>query len=241
MDKVELKLMMTPDEAIAILKALQDLREPASDDRADALAYPVRETVLSSVSAAQQMPTTPPMGNAPTVAPSVPAPAATASEMHPRDNRGVVWHPEHHSGTAAKPGTNADGSWKKRHGYDAKALKAYEARFLGKSVNAVVSPTAPTADVENGAGASVTSSTTLGLSLPTLPQLPTVMTPPPGTPGVDDLSWRWADLVQRGRVNADHEAYIVAKWGGHPVRDLAMYATNPVARKEAYDFMKRYE
>ena len=219
---VELKLTLTPDEAKTILDALMSMRKEGG------YIIPMRAD-----DAPVEYPITPPppptMGNVPAPVPSVvpttgPSPVTVSG---PVDARGVIWHPDHHSGKADAPGANDDGSWKKRRGHDPEALKAYETGFLGKSsasevIAAADAPTVP-----------ATPPVLAGVS--DIPPPP----PPPGTPGVVDVETLWAKLVTSSRMNADIEAWFVSTYGGHPVNSDVL-KVDPVKRLNAYNQMKYY-
>lgn len=170
-------------------------------------------------------PPPPPPVHAPVAAPSSQAPAATASG--PVDSRGVPFHIDHHSGTAAEPGINDKGAFKKRRGHDPKALEAYEAQYLGKSGAAAGQAAMPP---QTPGTAPQTTGASGGAPLPP--------PPPPGTPGLQDFHHLWLTLVNGGQANPALENYMAATYGGHPVHSDAY--NDPAKRLEAYQFLKRY-
>jgi hypothetical protein len=190
----------------------------------------------------------PPAASVPAAAPSTGAQTASVPGGVPStsnstaaantDTRGVPWDERYHSGTAATPGRNDNGSWKKRRGHDPKALGEYEAQYLGNGSGAPAS-TAPS-QAGGGQPAPVANpNNPLSYDGPPPPP-PVGVLPPPGTPGLSDFTGLWMELVATNRATPELEAWIVATYGGHPTLNAAMYGTDPVKRHAVYEVMKGY-
>jgi hypothetical protein len=131
----------------------------------------------------------------PTTSPE-PATVSAGQLVLKTDSRGVVFSETFHSGTAAEPGKNADGSWKKRRGHDPKGLAAYEATYL-RAGNAATAQTAGVA-AKNPAAAG--------------------HEPTQNTVSYAEFIRLWTSLVIEERVSPAIERW-VATFGGHPISE----------------------
>jgi hypothetical protein len=254
---------LTAAEVKTLADAFMSLRLHPTASSIDAVNYsaPPRDARTGQVEVTDRLNPPPVMGNvpppppvaAPAAAPSTGQSPATASTA-PRDARGVPFDERYHSGTAAEPGVNDKGAWKKRRNHDPVALAAYEAQFLGKSqaggaigasgTSFPAGAATPIADAGNAAPAhqAAPPPPTNGMAPPTIGASggsPLPPPPPPGTPGLQDFQNLWLTLVNMQVASPALENYMVSTYGGHPVHSDA-YSHDPAKRLEAYQFLKRY-
>jgi len=164
------------------------------------------------------------------------------------DARGVPWDERFHSGTATAPGSNPDGSWRRRRGSDKDAVKAYEAHYLsGSNVNPTPPP--PPARPAGAPATTVTAPASGGASAPAVdpnnplsypPAPPPPPPPPAGTPSYEDFAKLWTQLCAQQAVTVDLETWIKTTYGGHPVLS-DVFKGNPVARKAVWDVLLQYQ
>jgi hypothetical protein len=113
------------------------------------------------------------------------APAATEV-----DERGVPWHPDHHSSSKKQ----SKGKWDRRRGHNKAAADAYEEPFTR-------------AQQTQQAAAQVAA------------MMPPAMPPQTMGPSAQELRDLWSELCMYNRVTMEHHDFIVRTWGAHPASD----------------------
>jgi hypothetical protein len=123
-------------------------------------------------------------GPAPTHDPQS-APAATEV-----DERGVPWHPDHHSSSKKQ----SKGKWDRRRGHNKAAADAYEEPFTR-------------------------AQQTQQAAVQVAAMMPPAMPPQTMGPSAQELRDLWSELCMYNRVTMEHHDFIVRTWGAHPASD----------------------
>lgn len=258
---VEIKLRGTAAELMKILQFVDSMRggTPAVVNGPDVVAARTSPDPSLPGNDIPPPPPPPPGESRPTTSAAVTAQSAGRSTGQSpvtapagegmRDSRGVIWHPEHHGGTAKKPVTVAGGKWSRRRGHNAEKLEAYEAQFIGSGGGNTANASGPnggtvqqTTAVSGGIAEALAQMPTNGADIPPPPP-PPVQAPPAGAPGYHDFAELWTNLLKAGRVDERHLAWLMTTFGSHPIMDREgqnVFKSDPVIRLQAYNELLKY-